>query len=599
MKPLSYFIKQLHHFAGLSLYYTFFGTILVGLLDSAGVLLLMPLLSVAGIFSIDTGESFPLSSLFDFFKSMPQQQSLMLVLSLYVLIIFGQNIFQRQQSILSTKIQQGFLRHLKEDIYKSLLRAKWTYFLFKRKSDLNNIMTSEINKVAGGTHFFLQFIASLLFTAVQVGIAVWLSPVLTALVIFFGLILSFFSRKLIKKSKDLGGETYELSKSYFSGISDHMNGMKDIKSNNLEHIHFRWFKNLSAKMESNVNELARVRANSQFFYKISSGILIAVFMYFAISLFYAKTAELLLIVLIFSRLWPRFTAIQSNLEQIAATIPSFNALIKLKEKCEKEREIHGWDEKKIERFKLNKEIECKGVSFRYQQNDTSYALRNITLSIPCKKMTAIVGRSGAGKSTLIDILMGLMTPQEGEVTIDGEPLNESNLINLRQTISYVSQDPFLFNTTIRENLLLISQDAKDEQMWEALEFSSAAEFVKKLPNGLDTVIGDRGIRLSGGERQRLVLARAILKKPSILVLDEATSALDTMNESKIQESLMKLKGEMTIIVIAHRMSTIKNADQVVVLENGQLIQNGGFQQLSQEGKGMFRQLLGNQTKVHS
>ena len=132
------------------------------------------------------------------------------------------------------------------------------------------------------------------------------------------------------------------------------------------------------------------------------------------------------------------------------------------------------------------------------------------------------------------------------------------------------------------------------RLWEALEFSSAAEFVKKLPQGLDTVIGDRGVRLSGGERQRIVLARAILRKPSILVLDEATSALDTENEAKIQEALERLKGKMTIIIIAHRLSTIRNADQVIVLNQGKIIQKGGFSELAREKKGMFSHLLGNQ-----
>ena len=159
------------------------------------------------------------------------------------------------------------------------------------------------------------------------------------------------------------------------------------------------------------------------------------------------------------------------------------------------------------------------------------------------------------------------------------------------------QEPFLFNATFRENLLMIEPDATEEQIWEALEFSSAAEFVKKLPQGLDTLIGDRGIRLSGGERQRIVLARAILRKPSILVLDEATSALDTENERKIQQAIEQLKGKMTVIVIAHRLSTIRNADQVIVLDKGKIIQRGEFNQLAKEETGMFSHLLQNQSQV--
>ena len=212
-------------------------------------------------------------------------------------------------------------------------------------------------------------------------------------------------------------------------------------------------------------------------------------------------------------------------------------------------------------------------------------------------MTAVVGPSGAGKSTLIDMIMGLLQPERGHILIDNIPLSQSNLLSWRKSISYVPQDPFLFNGSIRENLLMIFPEATDEQIWEALEFAAAADFVRKLPQGLDTLVGDRGIRLSGGERQRIVLARAILRKPSILVLDEATSALDTENERKIQEAIEQLKGKMTIIVIAHRLSTISNADQVIVLDKGRIIQSGEFHQLAKEKKGMFSHLLGKQTEV--
>ena len=241
-----------------------------------------------------------------------------------------------------------------------------------------------------------------------------------------------------------------------------------------------------------------------------------------------------------------------------------------------------------------KEIECRNVYFRYNQNEHSHALHDINLVIPLNQMTAFVGRSGAGKSTLIDLLMGLNQPEKGEVLLDGTTLTSDNLLSLRRAISYVPQDPFLFNTTIRENLILVEPNASEEQLWEALEFASAAEFVDRLPNKLDTLIGDRGIRLSGGERQRLVLARAILRNPSILVLDEATSALDTESEARIQEALDRLKGKMTIIVIAHRLSTIRNADQVVVLEQGKVIQKGGFNQLASEKKSVFSNLLKKQ-----
>jgi ATP-binding cassette subfamily C protein len=190
--------------------------------------------------------------------------------------------------------------------------------------------------------------------------------------------------------------------------------------------------------------------------------------------------------------------------------------------------------------------------------------------------------------------MGLNSPERGEVLVNGHPLKDELLLSLRQAISYVPQDAFLFNTSVRENLLTVNAQASEKELWEALEFAMADQFVKNLPQGLDTVIGDRGMKISGGERQRLVLARAILKKPALLILDEATSALDTNNENKIKESIDRLKGKVTIVVVAHRLSTIQAADQVLVLEEGKVIQKGSFDQLAYEEEGAFHKLLEGQ-----
>ncbi|WP_367764366.1 ABC transporter ATP-binding protein, partial [Bacillus proteolyticus] len=272
----------------------------------------------------------------------------------------------------------------------------------------------------------------------------------------------------------------------------------------------------------------------------------------------------------------------------------------LQEECKKSIELQDIEQDYdcINPMQIEQSIECQNISFRYNKENAVYSLKDINLHIPVNCMTAISGRSGAGKSTLIDIIMGLMQPESGQLLIDNKPLTSKDLLSLRKSISYVPQDPFLFNASIRDNLRMVEPNASEEQLWEALEFSASAEFVSRLSQGLDTLIGDRGVKLSGGERQRLVLARAILRKPSILVLDEATSALDAENEAKIQEALERLKGSMTIIVIAHRLSTIRKADQVIVMDQGQIIQHGSFAQLAKDESGLFSSLLGQQAKVN-
>jgi len=206
-------------------------------------------------------------------------------------------------------------------------------------------------------------------------------------------------------------------------------------------------------------------------------------------------------------------------------------------------------------------------------------------------MTALVGASGAGKSTLADLTLGLLTPNTGRVLVDGEPLTGDRLAAWRNSIGYVPQEPFLFHDTIRANLLWARPDATEEDLRVVLRAAAAEEFVTRLPQGLDTVVGDRGVRLSGGERQRLTLARALLRRPTLLVLDEATSSLDHENERLVQEAIAKLHGELTLVVIAHRLSTVQQAEQVVVMGEGRVLESGSPDELIQHGDGLFRQLV--------
>ncbi|MEN3153364.1 ABC transporter ATP-binding protein [Priestia aryabhattai] len=595
MKQLVYFLKQIRSFAGKRLYINLIATVFMSLLEGIGILLLIPMISLSGIVDFDTGGP-SILRVFSFLQNTPVSMTLLLILSIYVLIVTGQTILQRQITIQNRVIQLGFLRHMQMETYSTLLHANWEFFIKKRKSDLINIVLTEIARTSGGTTSFLQFIASLIFTCIQIGLAFWLSPKITLFVLLCGVVIIFLNRKFLKRSLTLGNRNFELGKSYLAGITDQINGIKDIKSNTLEESRMNWYRSITEEMKNEQVEYTKLNTTSQSYYKISSAVLVAAFIYAAVKLFHAEASQLMLIILIFSRLWPKVAGIQASMEQIATTLPAFKAVKALQDECKNAREFEKEANQSVEPVQFKKDIQCRNVYFRYNQG-ASYALQHINLIIPSNQMTAFVGRSGAGKSTLIDLLMGLNQPEKGQVLIDGIPLSKDNLLSLRRAISYVPQDPFLFNASIRENLLLVEPNASEQQMWEALEFSSAAEFVRRLPQGLDSLIGDRGIKLSGGERQRLVLARAILRNPSILVLDEATSALDTENETKIQEALERLKGKMTIIVIAHRLSTIRNADQVIVLEQGEIIQQGGFTQLAEEKSNTFSQLLGKQMEV--
>lgn len=597
MKDLIYFIRKMHGMAGFKLYLNMCMILVISILDGIGIYLIVPLLGVIGVFQTDLSGVPLVSTLMDLADSWSLQLNLPVVLAIYVVIVGGQALLQRSQTLLNAKILQRFIRKLRMETYQGLLHAKWEFFLRHRKSDFNHVMTNELGRVNQGTFLFFQMISSLLFTIIQIGLALWLAPLLTLIVLVSGGVLALFGRKFIRSSKRIGEQTTELSKYYFAGICEHFSGIKDIKSNRLEPSHMDWFDRLSRKMERNFIQFNKVNSLSQLIYRLSSVILVAGFVYLALEVLRTPAEQLLMIVLIFSRLWPRFISIQTSTEQLASNFPAFRAIRELQAEYEADRELAGTaGVPDGERLHLQQGITCSDVDYRYDASSPTYALRGINLHIPARRMTAIVGKSGAGKSTLIDLLMGLIQPESGQVLADGVSIqDERQLLSLRGSIGYVAQDPFLFNESIRDNLKLAAPETSDDELWEALRFSASDEFVRSLPQGLDTVIGDRGVRLSGGERQRIVLARAILKRPSILVLDEATSALDSENERQIQEALEQLKGSMTIIVIAHRLSTIRHADQVIVMEQGRIIQQGGYQQLSQDQKGTFRQLLSYQT----
>lgn len=227
--------------------------------------------------------------------------------------------------------------------------------------------------------------------------------------------------------------------------------------------------------------------------------------------------------------------------------------------------------------RLQKGITFRNVSFAY--NNRSKVLEDFNLEIPCGKTVALVGASGAGKSTVAVLMPRFYDVTSGSIEIDGQDVRNYDLTSLRQRIGTVSQDTYIFNTSIRDNIAYGLEDVSDERVMEAARLANADEFIRQLPEGYYTLVGDRGVQLSGGQRQRISIARAILRNPDILILDEATSALDSQSERLVQEALERLRQNRTVIVIAHRLSTIRSADCIVVMEKGRIIESGRHDQL--------------------
>ncbi|MGZ0040105.1 ABC transporter ATP-binding protein [Paenibacillus ottowii] len=615
MTHLRLYMTKLYGVNGGALFLNIGCMILVSLLESVGIYMLVPMLAAIGVFGGHSEMPFLSDGLDYFLPYIPNSWLLPGMLLLFVALLTGQALLQRYQSILSSQIQQRFMRSLRIDVYTSFMKAQWAFYLRQRKSDFSHVMTTELARVSQGTNLLLQLVTAVMFTLIQIALAFWLSPSLTGLVFVSGLVLFVVFRRSIRNAKQLGDRTTELSQVYFAGITDHMNGMKDIKSNLLEAANIRWFRSLTQRMEDNTTQFVRQNATTQFFHRIAAAIFVVSVLFVSLQWLHVTPEKLIVLILIFSRLWPRFALIQASLEYIMSMVSAFESVTKVQRECEAfsdssligltSSETHvpfDLSEHQLasvsvrQPLSLHNGIECTRLDYCYE-GAVEPALRQINLFIPARGMTAIVGKSGAGKSTMVDVLMGFLRPTSGQIQIDGHVLDDELLPLWRQSFGYVSQDPFLFHATVRENLKLADKDATEQQLWEALHFAAADHFVSRLPEGLDTVIGDRGIRLSGGERQRLVLARAILHHPPVLILDEATSALDGEHEAAIQAALERMKGQMTLIVIAHRLSTIRHADQIVVLDQGEIIQQGNYRQLVEEERGAFSQLLSYQSTV--
>jgi len=254
---------------------------------------------------------------------------------------------------------------------------------------------------------------------------------------------------------------------------------------------------------------------------------------------------------------------------------------------ESNKEFEG----KIKLREFERAITFNNVYFSYNSN--SQVLKGVNLTIKKGQMVAIVGKSGVGKTTIVDMIAGLILPESGIVAIDGIDYRKIDLSFLREKIGYVTQDPILFNDSILNNIVL-GREFNRDKLEVVLRRSYSYEFVKALPNKENTLIGERGVFLSGGQRQRLVIARELYKEPEILLLDEATSNLDSESEFYIQQAISELKGECTMVIVAHRLSTIKIADVIYVLDDGKLVESGSFQNLSCKD-GIFRQMYTRQS----
>lgn len=591
---LSHYIKTLFRYAGIRAWVSLGLMVFLGLTQGVGLLMLIPFLELIGLERIE-GEGGIAAHIGNIMGYLGLPLTMPPILCLYIGIVAAHAMVTWYREVLNTQIIYGFTQTLRDRLYQAICRAEWLCLLRTKSSDITHVLTADLQRVGFATQQLLQLIGTVIIAGVHIAVAFIISVPMTLFALACGggflLVLRPFNRQSNTFGRRLRGSMNDM----YSAVTEHLSGMKIAKSFSLEDVHEQNFRNITNDVTDQMVHFTRVNAATRMYYGIGAAAALAAFFFVATEIGHMPAANLLLIVFLFARLLPRFSMIQQCVQRIANALPSFEAALEMEKRFEETKEPLSMGT--TGPIKLNREILLSNISFRYDKGAKTWALQDVDVIIPARGMTAIVGPSGAGKSTMADLILGLLSPEHGMVSIDGEQLRGSLLHRWRRSVGYVPQDTFLFHDTIRANLLWALPDAKDSDIRTALRLAAADEFVFRMSKGLDTVVGDRGVRLSGGERQRIALARALLRRPSLLLLDEATSSLDTESERRIQEAINHLHGELTIVIIAHRLSTIRRVDRIVVLDNGQVVEEGTWNELNALPDSRFRAMVGMEIHV--
>ena len=548
-----------------------FLNIISAMTSSVSIVMLIPMLDVMDI-SVGTGST--LGILLQPFQGMTATQRAIVIISAFVGLMLFKAALTAITSIRQNIFMERYEMRLRAQVYDAISTADWEILSAKRRSDLTQLIINQCGQTRSCLHKIVSLISSIFSVLLQLALALWMSIPVTLVVLAVGISLLFLFRPLVKKSKAYGKKSIAVTREVYREIQNQLNSIKEIRAYGVREHNAKRFEEYSKKSYNIHLKMAQLHVTPKTCYSIASAALIA--LAFVVSqLMGMGTAQLVVLIYIFSRLWPVFSSWQGQWQSIQSSMPAFETIRESLEELQcgtQEPELQG------EAMKFTESITFKDLCFAYK-NGSEEVLHNINFELPCGSVTALVGPSGAGKSTTADLLLGLLRPTKGQILVDGTVLDHENLGAWRKAIGYIPQEPLIINTTIRDNLQRFHPEATEEEMIDALKRSLAWPFIEKLPEGLDTVLGDKGTRLSGGERQRIVLARVLLGKPRFIILDEATSALDYESESFIRETIRSLRNKTTVLVIAHRMTTIRGADRAIVIQNGAITEQGSLQEL--------------------
>ena len=513
----------------------------------------------------------------------------LLRINLFILTIFLiKNVFDFFQTYLVVRLEQSVTRDLRQETYAHLLNLDMRFFGATRAGQIISRLTSDADKLRElVTNNLAKFVTSILQAVITIVIMLWTSVPLTivglvVLPAMFG-IWGRFLKRLRRGDRNVRNLEGEVA----SHLQETVLGVRQVKAAGAEKFEVRRFAEGTQEYYKAVVRNERVRALASPLTEMLGALATIMLIWYGSQLVLVKHTLLPETFIVFLGLSLKMYVPVKWLSKFPATVqPGLVSAERIFEFLDAPFDIAEIPTAR-DLTTIKSGITFENVGFAYQSGRP--VLENIDLEVPAGTVVALVGPSGAGKSTLVDLVARFYDPTTGRIAVDGVDLKEFKVSSLRKHLGIVSQDTILFHDTVRANIAYALPNAKLEDIERAARAANAHEFITNLPNGYDTILGERGTRLSGGQRQRLAIARAILRDPPILILDEATSALDSESERLVQAAMDKLLRGRTVFVIAHRLSTVRNADQIVVLDNGRIVQRGNHDQLLLEG-GLYSHL---------
>lgn len=551
-----------------------------GLLEGIGINALIPLFSF--VLGEGGGGNDIISQLIEkFFGLVNIDFNITFLLVLIILLFILKAVMTVIIAYLKIKITADYEYKTRKDLFNKILNANWPHLIKQKLGHLETILMIDVKNSGNLLLQISTSIMTLTGLGIYLLIAINISFNITLITLIVGAFLFLVIKPLVYKTKLVAYQRTKLNKEIAHHVNENILGIKTIKTMVVNEDVVKKVDNHFAKLKELVIRTVMLETTSISFLQPASLIFISLIFAYSYKLTDFNLGILVAIIYLIHRIFVYIQQLQRNWHKFNNLYPHLVSVLNYQDKAIGNKEKNTGTKK----FQFKKNLVLKNINFSYDSD--KQILSDINFSISKGQLVGIIGPSGVGKTTMVDLLLRLLDPTSGQILLDNNDITEINLDDWRRNIGYVSQDIFLMNDTIANNIKFYDDSIGNEKLIEVTKMANIYDLIEDLPDKFETVIGERGVKLSAGQRQRIVIARVLARDPQILILDEATSALDNESEIKIQEVIESLKGRVTVLAIAHRLTTVKDSDKLLVLEDGHISEQGAPQELLKNKESYF------------